>query len=89
MTQAQFGELIGATRGQVVSYEIGESRPKGKIESEILSQFKISRESLYESKLNQNSLRHAPVHPVTIEKRIVRLETQVEMLVGLLKGRIR
>lgn len=85
MTQNEFAELVGGTRGQIVSYEIGESKPKGKIESEILTKFKISREQLYNMELNNGTIGSKPAHPVTLEKRIEKLEAQVEMLVKLLK----
>lgn len=83
MTQIQFAELIGATRGQIVSYEIGESRPKGKVESQLLEKFTVTREQLYNSKLTGQT--KAPVHPVTLEKRIEKLETQVELILKLLR----
>lgn len=89
MTQSEFAELLGATRGQIVSYEISESKPKGKIESEIISKFKISREQLYDIELNNGTIGNKPAHPVTLEKRIEKLENQVELLLKLLKDLIK
>lgn len=86
MTQAEFGELLGATRGQIVSYEIQESRPKGQIESELLRKFKITRQQLYDSKLTATT--KAPPHPDDLEKRIARLEVQINLIVEILSNKL-
>lgn len=88
LSQTDFAVKIGATRGQVATYERGENRAKGKVELRICEVFSITREQLYESDLTKKKV--TPINGTeTLTKRIEKLEAQVELMVSLLNGKVK
>lgn len=87
MSQTEFAEFLHTTRGAIAAYEGGQSRPKGEVESNICELFKLNREQLYKVKLTAQNItdQYIQSKPISLEKRIEKLETQIDLLTGLLR----
>lgn len=53
-SQSEFGAMIGATRGQIGSYEEGRAEPKAEITAKICQLFSITQDELFNKKLKFN-----------------------------------
>lgn len=56
LSQEDFGKLIGATRGQVGSYEEDRAKPKTEIANKICKHFSIQVEDLFAKRLNKSNV---------------------------------
>lgn len=83
LTQEEFADLVGATRGQIASYESGSFRPKADVERAICKLLDIDNSKL----LYKNGKEVTPSG--SLHERIRKLEQQVEVIMQLLGEKVR